>query len=298
MDTWKPDSEEACPHPVAIANPANLEDFGLTSIDSDQEWDLLQKAVAGNRNVELSRLPDPCTLPARQAALRKGFHILHFVGHGQFLKDQGQAVLYLADENNSVALATDVAIGGMLARQLMDAGIAPDDKLRLVHLSSCQTAVRSPADAFRGLAPQLVASGVPAVLAMQHVVPVAVAHAFSQTFYRELVEHGEVDRASNAARSSLVTAGISGAGIPVLFMRLRSGQLLGNRGMILGARAESFWSTLLENLADQECTPFLGPGVTVDLLPRPEELSGELARKFRYPFPDHANLTRVTQSPC
>src|SRR5439155_25654381 len=119
--------------------------------------------------------------------------------------------------------------GGMLARQLMDTAIASDDKLRLVHLSSCQTAVRSPADAFRGLAPRLVAAGVPAVIAMQDVVPVAVAHAFSRTFYRELLDHGEVDRACNMARSSLLTAGMRGAAIPALFMRLRLGQLFGAR---------------------------------------------------------------------
>ena len=72
---------------------------------------------------------------------------------------------------------------------------------------------------------------------MQDVVPVAVAHAFSQTFYRELLDHGEVDRASNRARSALLTAGKRGAAIPVLFMRLRLGQLFGTRrfGVFLGA---------------------------------------------------------------
>ena len=214
---------------VAIANPTNLEDYGLTPIHSDEEWNLLQEAVAGNSGIELVRLPDPCTLQALEAALRKGIHILHFVGHGHFLKDSGHAVLYLADDNNRVAPAKDSDISSMLARQLMDAVIAPDDKLRLIHLSSCQTAVRNPADAFRGLAPQLVASGVPAVIAMQDVVPVVVAHAFSQTFYRELLDHGEVDRAANMARSSLLTAGMRGAAIPVLFMRLRFGQLFGTR---------------------------------------------------------------------
>ena len=42
-----------------------------------------------------------------------------------------------------------------------------DSPLRLVFLASCQTATTSPADAFRGLAPQLIHAGVPAVLAMQ-----------------------------------------------------------------------------------------------------------------------------------
>jgi hypothetical protein len=47
-----------------------------------------------------------------------------------------------------------------------------------------------------------------------------------ESFYGELIEHGQVDRASNAARASVMTADLPGAAIPVLFMRLRSGQLL------------------------------------------------------------------------
>jgi Uncharacterized protein conserved in bacteria len=278
---------------VAIANPTNLEDYGLTPIHGDDEWKLLQEAVAGNSGIELVRLPDPCTLQALEAALRKGVHILHFVGHGHFQKASGQATLYLADDNNRVAPAKDSDISGMLTRQLMDAAIGLDDKLRLVHLSSCQTAVRSPADAFLGLAPQLVASGVPAVIAMQDVVPVAVAHAFSQTFYRELLDHGEVDRASNMARSSLLTAGMRGAAIPVLFMRLRLGQLFGTRRFgvflahnpadqpvveelahrLVGAGIEPWfdkwhlppgtpWQEALEDALNQSsaCAVFVGPG--------------------------------------
>ena len=280
---------------VAVANPSNLEDYDLSPIDIAQEFALLEEAAAGHSNIELTKLAEPCTLSALESALRKGIHILHFVGHGQYLKEKGEAILYLADQSNRVATVTDKQLNEMLARQLTDAAIAPDDQLRLVYLSSCQTAVRSPADAFLGLAPRLVASGVPAVLAMQDLVPVKAAHEFSRSFFSELLDHGEVDRASNAARSTLLTAGIRGAGIPVLFMRLRSGQLFGKRGMILGSRGESFWSTLLENIADKECTPFLGPGVSAGLLPQPEELSGELAAKFSYPFSDNANLARVTQ---
>jgi hypothetical protein len=258
---------------VAIANPGNLEKYGLSSIDSEQEWNLLRDAVGGESGVELVRLAGACSLAAIESALRKGIHILHFVGHGRYLKDSGQSVLYLADENNRVVPAQDSAIASMLARQLMDAAIASDDKLRLVHLSSCQTAVRNPADAFRGLAPQLVAGGVPAVIAMQDVVPAAAAHAFSSVFYRELLDHGEVDRAANAARSSLLTAGIRGAGIPVLFMRLRFGQLFANRrfGVFLSYNAadRALVEELAHKLTDSGEQPWfdqwhVSPGTSLD----------------------------------
>jgi hypothetical protein len=278
---------------VAVASPTNPQDFGLTAIDSEAEFKLLQDAFAGNTKIELAKLEGPCTLPAIEAALRKGIHILHFVGHGKYV--DGTSALFLCDAQGKTVVVKDTEIAAMLGRQLIDADTNADDKLRLVYLSSCQTATRSPSDAFRGLAPQLVAAGVPAVLAMQDIVPVSTATAFSRAFYGALMEHGQVDRAANLARATVMTARLPGAAIPVLFMRLRSGQLLGNRGVIVGSRGESFWETLLENIAAKECTPFLGSGVTADMLPRPEDLAGQLAAKFSYPFPDNTSLPRVTQ---
>ncbi len=278
---------------VAVANPGDLSAFGLTAIDPQTEFSLLQAAIAGNANIELVPLQAPCTLAALDAALRGGIHILHLIGHGKYV--DGTSVLFLCDSSGKTVPVKDSDIAAMLTRQLKDSGAAADDKLRLIYLSSCQTAQRSPADAFRGLAPRLVAAGVPAVLAMQDLVPINTATEFSRCFYAALIEHGEVDRACNAARAQVITARLPGAAIPVLFMRLRAGQLLGHRGMIVGSRGESFWQTLLENIAAKECTPFIGTGVTVDLLPTPEELAHLLAVRFSYPFPDDANLPRVTQ---
>jgi CHAT domain-containing protein len=279
---------------VAIANPQNLADHNLTAIDVEAEWALLQEATAG-LDVERVQLPQPCTLSALEAELKKGYHVLHFVGHGSYSEKREQAVLYLADGENQVELVSDADLAAMLARQLADADVQRDDKLRLVFLASCQTAARSPADAFRGFAPSLVAAGVPAVLAMQDLVPMDTAREFSTVFYRQLLQHGQVDRASNEARSALLTAKLPGAAIPALFMRLRSGLLFGQRGQILGNRAESFWNTLLDNIADGECTPFLGPGVTAGLLPSLEELSQTLAADYSYPFADSSNLPKVAQ---
>ena len=98
--------------------------------------------------------------------------------------------------------------------------------LRLVFLASCQTATYSPSDAFSAFAPRLVRAGVPAVLAMQDLVPVETARAFSQVFYRQLLRHGLVDLAANQARAALLSGQRPGAHIPVLFMRLANGRLL------------------------------------------------------------------------
>jgi hypothetical protein len=279
---------------VAIANPANLDKFNLTPVDIDQEWDLIQKATEG-QPIELTLLLQPCTLTGLEKALKNGYHILHFIGHGAYRSRDKQAVLFMADEANQTSLVTDQEFAGMLARQLGDTTMRSDDKVRLVFLASCQSAQRSPADAFRGLAPQLVAAGMPAVLAMQDLVPVDTARQFAATFYRQLLQHGQVDLASNEARSSVLSAGLWGEAIPVLFSRLRGNQLLGERGRISSTQEKMFWPFLLENVLRRQCTPFLGPQVTSGLLPDRETVARKMADKYGYPLADPQNLVRVAQ---
>jgi hypothetical protein len=279
---------------VAIANPQNLADYELDPVDVAAEWASLQEVTAG-LGVELAQLPEPCTLSALEAELKKGYHILHFVGHGAYREKHGKAVLYMADPENQTVLVDDADLVAMLARQLADTEVGRQDKLRLVFLSSCQTATRSPADAFRGLAPQLVAAGVPAVLAMQDLVPVSTAREFSRAFYQGLLQHGLIDLASNEARSALLTGELSGAAIPALFMRLRNGQLLGQRGVIAGDKSETFWPFLLENIERGSCIPFLGPRVNEGLLPGADSVAEQLADKYGYPLPDRQDLAKVAQ---
>ncbi|MCB0192023.1 MAG: CHAT domain-containing protein [Anaerolineae bacterium] len=281
---------------VAIANPTNLQErYKLAPLDVDKEWADLQQVTEGV-NVKLTLLPQPCTLAALQAELKKGYHILHYIGHGAFSEQQEKAVLFMADEDNQVALVSDSELSEVLATQLSGSDTQREDTLRLVFLASCQTATRSPADAFRGLAPGLVAAGVPAVLAMQDLVPVDTARAFSRVFYQQLLSHGLVDLASNEARAALLAAKKPGAAIPVLFMRLREGVLLAQEGRITSSRsAAAFWPFLLDKIYDSKCTPFLGPGVTKGLLPQPETLAEQLATQYEYPLPDRRNLARVAQ---
>lgn len=279
---------------VAIASPENLGEYNLEAIDPEAELSLLEAATEGLA-VELVRISQPCTFSALEEALKLGCHILHFVGHGQFSRRQNEARLYLADEENQVALVSQTDLADMLARQLADVDAQRDDKLRLVFLASCQTATSSYADAFRGIAPSLVNAGVPAVMAMQDLVPVNTAREFSRTFYSRLLQHGLADLASNEARSALMTAKLPGAAIPVLFMRLRGGELLGKRGRISSNNADVFWPFLLEKIDRGQCIPFLGPRVNAGLLPDSATIAERLADKYGYPMADQHNLVRVAQ---
>ena len=279
---------------VAVASPDNLSDYDLANIDVEEEWALMSQATEG-LDVELTQVPQPCTLSAIEALLKDGHHILHFVGHGSYSQRRDQAQLYLADEENNVNLVSAEDFAAMLARQLADVDAQRDDKLRLVFLASCQTATRSNADAYRGFAPALVSAGVPAVMAMQDLVPVETAQAFSQQFYGQLLQHGQVDLASNEARSTILTANLPGAAIPVLFTRLRSGLLLGQRGRISSANKDTFWPFLLEKVDRGQVIPFLGPQVNTDLLPDSRSIAKRLADKYGFPLADREDLVRVAQ---
>jgi formylglycine-generating enzyme required for sulfatase activity len=208
---------------VAIANPEGLAELGLAPIDVDREWNAI-KAAASHEGMELHLLPQPCTLPALVDKLAEGFHILHLICHGAYNRKDRIAALYLDDGNNQVVLVHDHEVVAALRNRLP--AVPEQDRLRLIFLASCETATRSPADAFRGLAPQLVAAGVPVVLAMQDLVAVETARDFAGEFYSKLLQHGLVDLASNQARAHVVAKRLPGPSIPVLFMRLGNGRLL------------------------------------------------------------------------
>ena len=130
---------------------------------------------------------------------------------------------------------------------------------------------------------------------MQDLVSVETAAAFSRTFYQRLLLHGQADLAANEARAAIMTARLPGASIPVLFSRLQSGRLLGERGIITSDRADLFWPFLLENVDQGLCTAFLGPRVTEGLLSSEEALAQKLADRYGYPLSDRNQLHRVMQ---
>ncbi|MBN2392957.1 MAG: SUMF1/EgtB/PvdO family nonheme iron enzyme [Anaerolineae bacterium] len=201
-----------------ISNPSDLDNYDLRALDVQEERALLEAAFAelDKSEIQLDVLDAPATLAQLETALHHGYHILHFVGHGIFTDEQ-QAVLYLQDTEGNTKAVSDEKLVGMLERQRVQP--------HLVFLAACQSAARSMADAFRGLGPKLVRAGVPAVVAMQESLAVATAQKLSQNFYQRLGEHGIVDCALNKSRSVLLTAGRPDAAVPVLFMRLKDGQL-------------------------------------------------------------------------
>lgn len=216
----RPDRQRPLRVLAAVSNPSDLAARfgGLAPIDLPTERRAIEQGLAGlSSDVKVEFLVPPVTLSGLEARLQEGFTVLHITGHGLLSPTTGSAAILLQDDAGQAKLAVDEQIAGMLER-------LPDPP-RLVFLMACQSASRPADDAFAGLAPRLVMAGVPAVLAMQGAMSMPSGQRLAEAFYRRLVAHGQVDRAMNEARATLVTAGRLDAHLPVLFMRLPSGAL-------------------------------------------------------------------------
>jgi hypothetical protein len=166
-------------------------------------------AAAPPGHVEHTHIAGPCTLAALEAELERGYHVLHLVAHGGLRRSDSSVATFFELPDGRTDRVDSARFAAMIER------LSPT--LRLVVLMSCHSAARSPADARAGLTPQLLAAGVPAVLAMQDLVPIDTAHAFTLAFYRELWLAGDIDRAANRARAVVLTARLDGDAIPVLY---------------------------------------------------------------------------------
>jgi CHASE2 domain-containing sensor protein len=153
----------------------------------------------------------------RQALVLKQFHILHFIGHGGFRDNAGCLVLNGEGEGE-----TDIVGAKQFAYHFQD-----DPCMKLIVLNSCSGA-KSSSSALSGVAQELVAMGVPAVVAMRRDVTDEAAKLFAASFYFKLCvgyEPGRVDIAVAHARRQLKQelSHNDEFSNPVLFMRSPTG---------------------------------------------------------------------------
>ena len=162
-------------------------------------------------NVTLSRISD--------ALLKERFHVFHFIGHGEFIDKTAYLRLNLDDGGSYNADDAQIC---SLFREYRT--------LKLVFLNSCRGAITSADEAGTGMAPRLVQSGVPAVVAMQYEINDQAAVTFSREFYSALFDgsdRGRVDVAMSHARNVLQRefTGERDIGAPVLYLRASAGML-------------------------------------------------------------------------
>lgn len=297
---------------VVVANPSNLQSYqgeearALAPVDVVGELERAREALRPIPVTALCSTDDvDCRgrpiLDAMVEHLRDGYDVLYLVAHGA-LSTEGEPLLWLEDPGGQadVVTADDTRradgqrVSGLVTR-LSQMPRLP----RLVILASCQSAgegdeLASPnTRVLSALGPRLAEAGVPAVVAMQGSVTMKTVEQFMPVLFRELRRDGQIDRAVAAARQAVQERG--DWWMPVLFTRLESGQLFSRRGRTVADEPEAFWTRLLKDIGRAKCTPFLGPGVTADLLPSPSDLARTLAQEYDYPLPDCDSLIRVGQ---
>jgi len=187
----------------------------LTPLDVDAEKDHLAKALAGpvaEGLVEVVWVPQATWAEVHARLLAGEWHVLHFVGHGDYDTQTGEGVLALVGSDGRA----DLVEAGRITDLLGEARPTP----RLVVLNSCSSGQTGAQDLFSGTAAALARSGISAVAAMQFAVSDTAAIAFARGFYTAIAHGRAVDEAARSGRISILGTPRSLEWItPVLYLR-------------------------------------------------------------------------------
>jgi WD40 repeat protein len=211
----------SAPAPLLIRPPLRIlgvvsSPRGLPPLDVDKEKDQLARALArpvGQGLIELRWAPDATWADLQDLLLDGEWHVLHFIGHGDFDPDRDEGVLGLVGEDRRA----DWVAAHRFTSLLRQARPMP----RLVVLNSCSGAVTGATDLFSGTAAALVRGGVSAVAAMQYKISDPAAIAFARGFYAAIARGRGVDDAVSSGRIAIL--GVSDRSLewvtPVLYLR-------------------------------------------------------------------------------
>jgi len=272
---------------IAVANPANLGEYDLAPVDVPGE---VGRAQASLGSIKATTLPEEgtdqhTTLTDLVTRLREGFDILYLVCHGAFIRDESW--LWLEDSDGKVARTS----GAELVSRLRELEKRP----RLIVLASCQSAGTSAGDALSALGPRLAEAGIPAVIAMQGNITMDTVADFMPTFFEELQQDGQIDRALSVARGEVRER--SDYWMPALFMRLKSGRIWYVPGF--GDERAGFqkWPSLMRSIRRGQCTPILGSGLLEPLIGSLKDIAQRWAETYHYPMAPHEreSLPQVSQ---
>ena len=125
----------------------------------------------------------------------KRFHVLHFVGHGDFDPETCEGTLLFEDGAGGEEAISGERLAGLLGEH---AG-----SLVGVFLNACSTARLRGERPFSGVATALVQAGVPAVVAMQFPITDVAALELSRAVYEGIASHASIDEAVAAGRRAI-----------------------------------------------------------------------------------------------
>ncbi len=215
-----PPSDEPLRILVVAAQPV-----GSAALSVDEEEALIARGFeglvrAGLASIEVLRCATPPLLHQRIWAER--FDVVHFIGHGEFDEEAGRGHLLFEDGRGGARRLDDRELTEILCGR----------GIRLVFLNACETGRGGRADFNRGVAPALVAGGLPAVVANQYKVLDVSATAFAQVFYRLLAQGGSIGESAREARIAVnysISAEDIDWAVPVVYARAPSDRLCARR---------------------------------------------------------------------
>jgi CHAT domain/SIR2-like domain len=279
---------------AVISSPKDLAEYDFVVPSVDEELNRIKIAMQSIRLDTLSKQNQAVTVDAIMAKLREpveGYEIFYLVCHGALINNE--PYLYLEDQDGNT-----VPIPGMeLVVRLQDMQRRP----QLVVLASCQSAgtgnqASGDNNPLAALGPKLAEHGIPAVLAMHGNVTMKTISQFMPLFFRELLHHGQIDRAVAVARGAVRDR--PDWWMPVLFTRLKSGIIWYECGFIAG-NDENYrrWDALLGGLQNGKCVIVCGAGLSEFLLGSTREIARSWADNYGYPMAAHEreDLPQVTQ---
>lgn len=201
---------------VAIANPSGSEQLDLSA-----ERNQIERSLDAMEDCEVDIIEHASVQDLLDKLAEKDYHVLHYMGHGDFDERTGKGVLVMEDGENGKTLVSGQKLGMLLK---------DEPTMRLVFINACNTAKatqRHGLDPFSGVASALVMAGMPAVVAMQFPISDTAAIRFSRQFYKELTNGSPVDTAVAEGRKAISVAEEQTMewATPVLFMRARDGVL-------------------------------------------------------------------------
>jgi hypothetical protein len=215
------------PDPIPVELPLRILGLiasprGLPTLDVEAEQEQLQRALAvpiASGKLQLEWLAQASWDGVHERLLTERWHVLHFIGHGDYDPDIDEGRLALLGENGRAEWVGASALADLLG----EAEPTP----RLVLLNSCTSGQGGKNDLFSGTAATLVRSGIAAVAAMQFSVTDRAAIAFSKGFYTALAAGRAVDDAVRSGRIAILGAcdGTLEWVTPVLYLRGNANQL-------------------------------------------------------------------------
>ena len=216
------------------------------------------------------------------------FDIVYLISHGALLV--AGPVLYLEDAEGRAT-----AVQGA---DFVDALTELDNLPTLVVLAACQSAGPDSTNMYASalaLGPKLATSGIPAVLAMHGNVTAETVKLFMPAFFGRLQKSGSLHEAVLQGRQAVGHENRPDWWAPVLFTRLRSGQVWFEPGF--HASRSHKWPTFLQSIKNQYCTPIIGPLLSEGFLISRARAASGIAARWQVPVstPSQYDLTKVSQ---